>query len=108
MVRDGDGWSRVVVPEEEASISVRLFDPVTGTYRSDKYLVGADVADQARTLRTSLKWAGCTADPQRLAELGRLQGNIANLLPPQPNERLVYHCGAGSATATPPPPKDAQ
>ena len=102
MVRDGDGWSRVVVPAAEASISVRRFDPATGTYRSDKYLVGADVADQARMMRSGLKWSGCTADPQRLAELGRLQGDLKNLLPPQPNERLVYHCSAGSATAPPP------
>ncbi len=102
MVRDGDGWSRVVVPAEEASVSVHRFDPATGTYRSDKYLVGADVADQARMMRSGLKWSGCTADPQRLAELGRLQGDLKNLLPPQPNERLVYHCSAGSAAVQPP------
>ncbi len=106
MIRDGAGWSRAIVPTGEASISIRRFDPETGTYRSDKYLVGSDVAEKARTLRGTVKWAGCTADPQRLAELDRLQGEIRTLLPPQPNERLVYHCALGRGPAGP-PVKDA-
>jgi len=105
MVRESEGWSRTIVPANEASISLRRFDPETGTYRSDKYLVGADVADQARQLRGSLKWSGCTADPQRLAQLGELQNEIAALLPPQPNERLIYHCASGPAPAQPPKPE---
>lgn len=101
MVRDGRGWTRTIVPNTEASVSVRRFDPASGTYRSDKYLVSADVAEQARALRASLSWSGCTADPQRLAELSRLQGEIAMLLPSQPNERLVYHCALSRAPAPP-------
>ncbi len=101
MVRESGGWTRTIVPNTEASVSVRRFDPATGTYRSDKYLVSADVAEQARTLRGALTWSGCTADPQRLAELSRLQSEIAMLLPSQPNERLVYRCALGRAPAQP-------
>lgn len=101
MVPDGAGWSRAVVPAAEASISLRRFDPATGTYRSDKYLVSTEVVEQARKIRASVKWAGCTADPQRLAELARLQGDIATLLPPQPNERLVYRCELGRTPTVP-------
>lgn len=107
LVQDGSGWRRVVVPASEASISLRRFDPASGIYRSDKYLVGTDVAEQARMIRGSVKWSGCTADPQRLAQLSQLQGQIAALLPPQPNERLVYHCGPGKGPVGP-APKDEQ
>jgi hypothetical protein len=92
----GSGWMRIMVPDDEASISVRRFDPATRSYRSDKYLIDAETADKARALRSTLSWAGCTADPDRLAELARLQGEIGALLPPQPNERLVYRCEAGA------------
>jgi hypothetical protein len=90
------GWMRIMVPDDEASISVRRFDPATRGYRSDKYLVDADTLDKARALRATLSWAGCSADPGRLAELARLQGEIAALLPPQPNERLIYRCAPGA------------
>jgi hypothetical protein len=107
MVQGNGGWRRLVVPASEASISMRRFDPATGIYRSDKYLIGTDVAEQARTMRGSVKWSGCTADPQRLAQLAQLQDQISMLLPPQPNERLVYHCGPGKAPVAP-PSKDEQ
>lgn len=92
MVKNGEGWARTIVPTEEASISVRRFVPETGSYRSDKYLVDADTAEKARTLRDTVSWQGCTADPQRLAQLAQAQKEIAAILPPQPNERLSYRC----------------
>lgn len=92
MVQDSEGWSRIVVPNDEASISVRHFDPASGTYRSDKYLIDADTARKARAIRQTLGWSGCTADPARLAALAKMQGDIAAVLPDQPNERLIYHC----------------
>ena len=101
-VHNAGRWSRVLVPAEEASISVRTFDPAIGRYRADKYLVGAQTAEQARALRETLGWSGCTADPERLAALARMQADITALLPAQPNERLAYSCetrpapGAGS------------
>jgi hypothetical protein len=97
MVADSEGWNRIIVPADEASISVRHFDPATGQYRSDKYLVDAETADKARMLRATVTWSGCTADPSQIAELGHMQAQIAAILPPQPNERLIYHCKAGKA-----------
>jgi hypothetical protein len=97
MIQSGTRWSRILVPADEASISMRRFDPDTGSYRSDKYLVSADVADQAREMRKAVSWSGCTADPERLAQLARVQNDLAMLLPQQPNERLVYRCSAAGA-----------
>lgn len=92
MAQGSSGWTRILVPETEAAISVRHFDPATGTYRSDKYLVDADTANKARALRKTLGWSGCTTDPERLAALETMQGQIEAVLPTQPNERLIYHC----------------
>jgi len=100
-VKDQDGWTRILVPADEASISVRQFDPLIGRYRTDKYLVDADTAEKARTLREHLGWSGCTVDPERLAALASLQQELRALLPAQPNERLVYRCEAGGAKPQP-------
>ncbi len=97
MVRDGEGWTLVIVPETEASISIRRFDPTTGTYRSDKYLVGADVAEQGRTIRATMKTAGCTGDPQRIAEVAKVQGPDRGTAaaPAQRAADLSLHAGRG-------------
>ncbi|OJY70008.1 MAG: serine protease [Sphingobium sp. 66-54] len=101
-VQSAGQWSRVLVPAEEASISVRSFDPAIGRYRADKYLVDAKTAEQARAMREKLGWSGCTIDPQRLAALARMQADIEGLLPAQPNERLAYSCQNRQADKTDP------
>jgi len=85
-------WRRILVPSDEASISVRSFDPANGRYRADKYLVDVQAAEKARELRHNLQWAGCTKDPKLLAQLTRMQADIGAMLTTQPNERLVYQC----------------
>lgn len=89
-------WSRLLVPANEPSISLRIYEPAIGRYRTDKYLVDAETADRARALRERIKWAGCTADPARLEELSRMQADIKALLPALPNERLVYRCASAA------------
>jgi hypothetical protein len=90
--RSDGRWTRILVPGEEAAVSVRHYDPATGFYRADKYLVDAATAETVRGLRSGLKWSGCTLDPDLLAELAGVQADIVAALPAQPNERLVYRC----------------
>jgi S1-C subfamily serine protease len=85
-------WTRILVPADEASVSIRHFDPATGRYRADKYLIDAQTAERVRALRQKVQWAGCTADPQRIAELASMQADIKAMLPSLPNERLAYQC----------------
>ncbi|MBU0556212.1 MAG: serine protease [Alphaproteobacteria bacterium] len=86
------GWTRTLVPADEAAVSVRRFDPSIGRYRTDNYLVSAQSAAEMRALREKIGWSGCTVDPERLAELRQVQEDIAARLPSTPNERLVYRC----------------
>jgi hypothetical protein len=92
LAQNGSTWSRVFVPDGEASASIRTVDPATGTYRSDKYSLDADTADEARKARSSYGFAGCTIDPDKLDQLARAEADIRAMLPPEPNERLVYRC----------------
>ncbi len=90
---NGDGgWTRILVPGDEATVSINSFDPASGTYKVERYLPDADILAQARDLKSRVPFNGCTSDPGRLAELQRAQADIRAVLPPQPNERLVYQC----------------
>lgn len=94
--RDANGWSRIFVPNNDPSISINSFDPATGTYRTERYLADADTLDKARELRSKYTFAGCTADEAMIVRLQDMQGEIRSILPPQPNERLVYNCSKAS------------
>ncbi|BAK68406.1 peptidase S1B family protein [Sphingobium sp. SYK-6] len=98
-VRAQEQWVRILVPSDDAAISVRRFDPSIGRYRTDQYLVDAETLENARTMRDGLARSGCTTDPQKLAELAAAQADIQALLPAQPNERLVYQCQAATRGA---------
>ncbi len=104
-VNNQGSWSRIFVPADDASVSVRRFDPATGRYRSDNYQVNAETAERARTARAAMTWSGCTSDPARLAELAKVQSDIQSSLPSQPNERLLYRCRAATPAAAAAPPK---
>ncbi|MET0360264.1 MAG: hypothetical protein ABW048_00785, partial [Sphingobium sp.] len=101
LVRNGETWGRVLVPADEPSASIRTVDPATGTYRSENYALDAATADAARKARTGVEFAGCTTEPAKLEALTRLEANIRALLPPEPNERLVYHCTPGRPPVAP-------
>jgi S1-C subfamily serine protease len=101
LIQNGRIWSRVLVPDGEASASIRTIDPSTGVYRSENYALDAATADTARKIRASAEFAGCTADPAKLDGITRMETDIRALLPPEPNERLVYRCTPGRAPPTP-------
>ena len=88
----GDGWSRVLVPNEEATISVNRYDPNTRTYWVERFLMPLDAMTAAREARGKLKTPSCGAGEQAARDFGAGMEAIKALLPPQPNERLVYKC----------------
>lgn len=88
----GGAWSRVFVPSEEANVSVNRFDPATGEYRMERYLLGRDELALVREARDEYEPPACGAGEDAAQELGARQAAILSLLPDQPNERLVYSC----------------
>jgi hypothetical protein len=85
-------WSRVLVPDEEAVVSVNSFDPATREYRVERYLLDREAMDRARKARGEFEAPACSADRQAALDLGAQQTAVLSLLPERPNERLVYKC----------------
>lgn len=88
----GGEWSRVLVPESEAAVSVNHFNPTTSEYRIERYLLGREVMGQLRITRADYQAPSCGASPELIRELAAQQSAIIALLPERPNERLVYSC----------------
>ncbi|MEI5685945.1 S1C family serine protease [Sphingomonas kyungheensis] len=93
-----DRWERVVVPDQEQTVSVVTFDPVTRRYTDTRYMLGAQAMAQVRKQQAQAdqgKASQCTVDPAAIERIAQQQAAIRALLPPLPNEKLVYNCHAG-------------
>lgn len=93
-------WQRILVPNEEATVTVASIDPAAKEYRVERYLLDADTMTQAREARAGMTLKACTADADALAGLATQQEAIRAVLPPSPNERLVYECQKAAAGVT--------
>lgn len=89
----GGSWTRVFVPNEEETVSINQFDPATGVFRTDRFLLGRAAMDEAREARDGYTPPQCGA-ADAAGDLGNLQAGVTGLLPEAPNERLVYTCEA--------------
>ena len=85
-------WTRVFVPASEAAVSVNSFDPASGEYLIERYLLDREAMRAARAARAGYKAPACGGGTAAAAALGEGQANIVATLPDQPNERLVYSC----------------
>lgn len=87
-----DGWSRILVPNGEETISVNSYDPETRTYTVERFLVGLEAMTKARAERAKLNAPACGAGPEAAQRFGASQQAVKTLLPPEPNERMRYNC----------------
>jgi hypothetical protein len=90
--REGDTWTRVLVPEGEQAVSVLQFKPGSGEYVVTRYLLDAAAMNRVRSMRRGVDVKSCTADNEARTVLADQQREIGRLLPQLPNERLVYRC----------------
>lgn len=89
-------WSRVLVPADEAAVSVNSFDPATGEYRAERYLLDRESMERVRAARAEYEAPVCGSGPDAPRDLGAMQQGILSLLPARPNERLIYRCAPAS------------
>ena len=87
-----DGWSRVLVPNGEDTISVTHYDPATRGYTVERFLMGLDAMTQARAARAKIVAPACGAGEDAARQFGAAQRAITALLPAEPNERMRYNC----------------
>ncbi|MBN8809567.1 MAG: trypsin-like peptidase domain-containing protein [Sphingomonas sp.] len=91
---DHGKWVRVLVPNDEQTVSVLELDPATRTYTNYRYFLSAAQMDAARKLRSQVPLKACSADEQARAALATQQQAIRATLPPAYSEKLVYACAA--------------
>jgi len=94
-VQQGEAWTRILVPEQEETVSILEIRPGAGEYVVNRYLLGEEAMTRARRLRRRVELKSCTTDQRRLADLAEGLQQIRRILPELPNERLVYRCSAG-------------
>lgn len=97
-----DRWQRILVPNEEATVTVASIDSAGRDYRVERYLLDAETMTKARETRAAITLKSCTADPDELAGLAAQQDAIRSALPATPNERLVYRCQPARGAAVKP------
>lgn len=95
----GSHWQRILVPDQEANVSVLDFEPATGTYTNTRYLLSSEQMKQARDLRKGVPLKECSSDQAKRAELATQQQNIRAALPGVYNEKLVYRCAPAGPEA---------
>jgi hypothetical protein len=101
--RNGDIWTRVLVPEAEQAVTVAEFRPSSGEYVVTRYQLNAEAMGRVRALRRDVDIKACTADEESRTVLADQLREIGDVLPELPNERLVYRCenqGPGSESGT--------
>jgi hypothetical protein len=87
-----DGWLRVLVPDNDETVTVASFDPATGVYKADRYLLDYDAMTRLRGERARPAPAQCGAGVDAAARMNADQMALKALLPNASNEQLVYNC----------------
>ncbi|PEQ13334.1 hypothetical protein B2G71_07830 [Novosphingobium sp. PC22D] len=87
-----DGWSRVLVPSVDQTVTVASYDPQSATYRTDRFLLDLDRMEALREKRGDYQAPACGSGEAEARALGGEQDALRAMLPSQPNERLVYSC----------------
>ena len=85
-------WTRVLVPASEAAVSVNSFDPASGEFVIERYLLDSGTMREARLARGGYEAPACDAGEEAVAAFGEEQSGLISMLPDAPNERLVYTC----------------
>jgi len=105
--RNGDIWTRILVPNDEQAVSVAEFRPATGEYVLTRYLLDGQTMGRVRALRRDVDVKACTGDAEARTILADQQREIGAVLPNLPNERLVYACENQGSAPAPAPAEDA-
>lgn len=89
---NGKKWERIIVPDNEQTVSVLEYDSLTRTYTDSRYFLTATQMTSARKLAKAVEQKACTASEADRQKLAGQQAAIRDALPAQPDEWLVYGC----------------
>jgi serine protease Do len=86
------GWASVSAPDERDGVTVATFDPARGSYRAERYLLDLDTLTRFNQERARLATPACGGGEAGKLKAAEAQAALAAVLPPAPNERLMYNC----------------
>lgn len=93
---EADGqYERADVATAGATAAIRRFDPAAGRLTTERYFLAADPLAAARALQSRYAVRQCGTEGTRAT--ATLNAALRDLLPSEPNERLVYTCAPGRA-----------
>ncbi|MDP8995066.1 MAG: trypsin-like peptidase domain-containing protein [Pseudomonadota bacterium] len=90
--REGNVWRRILVPNNDQTVSMLEVRPQSEEYVVNRYLLDAATMARVRGMRQRIAIAACTVDEEAVASLASAQEQLRGALPDLPNERLVYDC----------------
>jgi serine protease Do len=93
-VENGGRWLRSFVPNNEAQVSLVSYAPGSREYRIERYLLGLDAMEKAREARRRYEVTSCSAAPEVLQKVDNMNKAVREVLPPTPNEILLFTCTA--------------
>ena len=94
-------WTRTLVPAEDATISRISFDPASGDYVVERWLMALTDMERARGIGGPQTRAGCTTDAAAREAIAAREAELAAMLSRAPNERIVHRCSVRDAAADP-------
>lgn len=87
----GKGWSRLLVPNQERTVSRLTYSPELSELVMEKYALDLETMENVRDLRANIDTKSCTVNDAAIERLSEQQGRIDEMLP-QYSEKLVYNC----------------
>jgi S1-C subfamily serine protease len=101
-------WTRTLVPTDDATISRLSYDPASGDYVVERWLMSLPDMQRLRGVAGAAQTSSCTTDAAARTAITTRETALAAALNRAPNERIVHRCSvrgaAAPAAATPPAP----
>ena len=92
-------WTRTLVPAQDATISRISFDPASGDYVVERWLMALTDMERARAAGGQQTPRSCTTDAAARSALAARETALTAVLNRAPNERIVHRCSVREAAA---------
>lgn len=90
-------WTRTLVPNQDATVSRLTYDPASGDYIVERWLMRLDAMQRARAVGGPATQTGCTTDSAARTAIAQREAALAAMLTDAPNERIVHRCAVRGA-----------
>jgi S1-C subfamily serine protease len=94
-------WTRTLVPTDDATVSRLSYDPASGEYVVERWLLSLAAMQQVRGIGGPQTRNGCTTDAAARTTIAARETALAAQLTQAPNERIIHRCSVRGGTRAP-------